>query len=88
MCSDAERIFGEKAKCEVSEGGFLIRLDVKSEKNCEELKTMAAEKGVALRAVTESGERNVKSAVLSCSPMPSEMFEEALIKHYDAWFGK
>lgn len=88
LCGDAERIFGEKAKCEVSEGGFLIRLDVKSDRNCEELKTMAAENGVALRAVTESGERNVKSAVLSCSPMPSEMFEEALKKLYDAWFGK
>lgn len=88
LCSDAERIFGEKAKCEVSEGGFLIRLDVISERDCEELKAAAGENGIALRAVTESGEKNIKSAVLSCSSMPSEKFEEALKKLYDSWFGK
>lgn len=88
LCSDAERIFGEKAKCEVSEGGFLIRLDVKSPKKCEELKRIAAENGIALRAVTESKEKKIKSAVLSCSPMPSEIFEEALKKLYAVWFGK
>lgn len=88
LCSDAERIFGEKAKCEVSEGGFLIRLDVISERECEELKAAAGENGIALRAVTESGEKNIKSAVLSCSSMPSEKFEEALKKLYASWFGK
>lgn len=88
LCSDAEKIFGDKAKCEVSEGGFLIRLDVKSERKCVELKEMAAERGVALRAVTESGEKNIKSAVLSCSPMPSETFPEALEELRKTWFGK
>lgn len=88
LCGDAEQIFGERAKCEVSEGGFLIRLDVKSDKGCNELKESARKAGIAVRAVTESEEEGIKSAVLSCSSMPSENFTEALGVLYEAWFGK
>ncbi len=88
LCSDAETVFDDKAKCEVSEGGFLIRLDVKSDKKSEELKKIARSNGVALRAVTESGEKGIKSAILSCSPMPAERFPQALNVLYESWFGK
>lgn len=88
LCSDAEKIFGNRAQCEVSEGGFLIRLDVKSDKSCRELKELARAGGVALRAVTEGGEKGIKSAVLSCSPMPAEGFSQGLQTLYDSWFGK
>lgn len=88
LCADAGRIFGDRARSEVSEGGFLIRLDVRSEKSPARLISLAKEKGVALRAVTESGEENIKSAVLSCSALPAQSFPEALETLYEAWFGK
>lgn len=88
LCGDAERIFGKRAQCEVSEGGFLIRLDVKSDKSCRELKDLAKAGGVALRAVTDGNQQGVKSAVLSCSPMAAESFSQGLQTLRDCWFGK
>lgn len=88
LCSDAETVFSDKAKCEVSEGGFLIRLDVKSDKSCEELKELASKGSIAVRAVTESGSPGIKSAVLSCSAMPAHNFEKALKMLFNCWFGK
>lgn len=87
LCAAADKVFGSAARADSGGGGFLVRLDIKTEKSSDELKKLALSAGVAVRSVFETEDRGLKTAVLSCSGVPSSELEKGLIVLKNAWLG-
>lgn len=81
-----ERIFGERAVSHLGEAGFLVLMEIKTDKSAAEIARLAAKSGVAVRPVEEDCGSRVPRILLSCASIGADDYEEALGTLYRAVF--
>lgn len=85
LCSETEKIFGEKARMTPCEAGFLSLLELCTEEGAAELAARARKEGIAvLPAQPEGGKTRL---MLSCASVPAEKYPEALRRLYQCVYG-
>lgn len=84
LCTDIERVFGELAVPHLGEAGFLVLTEIKTPMTAEEIVERGKKAGVAVRAVQE--EEPWPRILLSCSTVPTDSYEKALLQLKTAIF--
>lgn len=83
LCEAIERVFAGEAKAAMGQAGFYIQMEMSSSFSLEELTARAEEAGISLIPVQEAG--TVKKFLLSCSCVPANCFEPALLLLKKVW---
>lgn len=86
FCDAVKKVFKDKAKAKPSLGGFLIQLEVKTNKTSLELVKKAAEYRVLLKPMEASSGAKYPRVLMCISGVHENDFEKVLNLLYDAFF--
>jgi GntR family transcriptional regulator/MocR family aminotransferase len=79
LCSAAENVFGNSAAAYPGSAGFLIQLEIKTDKPANELALCAKKAGILVHTVDGLNSNEFPRLFLSCSEVSEEDFEKALL---------
>lgn len=85
LCEVIEAVFGDMATARLGEAGFLVMAEINTTLNSEEIARCAKKAGVAIRPLMQSSRPQI---LLSCSTVPAEQYEEALLRLKQAIFSE
>lgn len=83
LCEMIEQVFPGQAKATTGQAGFYIQMELTSPFSLDELAARAEEAGISLIPVREDNE--VKKFLLSCSCVPADRYEPALLRLKKVW---
>lgn len=86
LCSEIQRVFGERAKISPGSAGFLSLMEIDTEKSAAELARLARNEGITVYPV-ELGDGKTR-LMLSCAEVPVRQYPEAFEKLEQCFFGK
>ncbi len=86
LCAQIEAVFAGEAQASMGQGGFYIRMNIRSPLSMEDMVCRAQKQGISLIPMGEEGEKKI--FLLSCSSVPASSYHEALTLLRRAWGGQ